>query len=287
MIRTASPLESVASNASYESATASEASTMSTEPAVNLDDLDINSLLAAAKQSLTTRKVETPKKSKTQKSDNLDSISFDESDYEEQDDDVQKEEDDEEDEDPTLTEIKKTISQIPKLSDTTSQFKVKPRLSSIPEAISKNTADNLNFRIISDPVQLKRAAKEKRESTAGDKWFNMPKAELTPELKRDLQLLQMRHVLDPKRHYKKNTFGISKQDAQDSENGGFPKFVQKGTIVEDSSEFFSARLTKKQRKKTFAQELLADDKTKTYFKRKYGEIMEEKNKTRGNRRRKY
>jgi len=31
----------------------------------------------------------------------------------------------------------------------------------------------------------------------------MPAPVLTPELKKDLQILNMRHYLDPKRHYKK------------------------------------------------------------------------------------
>ncbi|CAP80093.1 Pc12g04660 [Penicillium rubens Wisconsin 54-1255] len=39
--------------------------------------------------------------------------------------------------------------------------------------------------------------------TAGPEWFNLPKTEMTTELKRDLQLIRMRSVLDPKRHYKK------------------------------------------------------------------------------------
>jgi hypothetical protein len=41
-----------------------------------------------------------------------------------------------------------------------------------------------------------------KESTAGEKWFDMPATEITPQLKQDLTLLQMRDVLDPKRHYR-------------------------------------------------------------------------------------
>jgi hypothetical protein len=32
----------------------------------------------------------------------------------------------------------------------------------------------------------------------------MPKAKITPELERDWQIIQMRNVLDPKRHYRKD-----------------------------------------------------------------------------------
>ena len=45
----------------------------------------------------------------------------------------------------------------------------------------------------------------RRQDTAGAKWFNMPAPDITPEIKRDLQLLKLRNVLDPKRFYKKDT----------------------------------------------------------------------------------
>ncbi|KAF3564893.1 hypothetical protein DY000_02017702 [Brassica cretica] len=34
-------------------------------------------------------------------------------------------------------------------------------------------------------------------------WFDMPAPTMTPELKRDLQLLKLRDVMDPKTHYKR------------------------------------------------------------------------------------
>jgi len=47
-----------------------------------------------------------------------------------------------------------------------------------------------------------------------------------------------------------------------------------GTIVESPTEFFSARIKKKDRKETIVQELLADQKSREYFKKKYNEIQE-------------
>jgi hypothetical protein len=69
--------------------------------------------------------------------------------------------------------------------------------------------------------------------------------------------------LDPKRHYKKNT----------SKGNQFPEFSQVGTIVEGSTEFFSARLPKKQRKNTFVDEVLAREKDTGYFGRKYSDVQ--------------
>ena len=51
--------------------------------------------------------------------------------------------------------------------------------------------------------KLKKAKKLERE-TKGDNWFGMKAPELTEETRRDLEVLQMRNALDPKRFYKKN-----------------------------------------------------------------------------------
>ncbi|KDB26261.1 hypothetical protein H109_01933 [Trichophyton interdigitale MR816] len=107
--------------------------------------------------------------------------------------------------------------------------------------------------------------KNKEKPTSGPKWFNLPKTVVTPELKRDLQILRMRSVLDPHRHYKK-------------ENGKakIPEYSQVGTIIEGPTEFFSARITKKERKNNFAEEIMAAEKESGRFKRKYAEIQEAK-----------
>ena len=92
----------------------------------------------------------------------------------------------------------------------------------------------------------------------------MPKTELTPELKRDLQLLQMRSVLDPKRHYKKDN------------KSSLPAYSQVGEIIEGPTEYFSGRLSNKERKRTLAEEILAQEADSGRFKRKYDDIMKTK-----------
>lgn len=72
----------------------------------------------------------------------------------------------------------------------------------------------------------------------------------------------MRDVLDPKRHYKKE--------------GGkphIPEFSQVGTIIEGPTEYFSARLSNKDRKRTLVEEVLAGEVTTGRFKSKYNEIQ--------------
>jgi hypothetical protein len=88
---------------------------------------------------------------------------------------------------------------------------------------------------------------------------------LTPELKRDLQLLRMRSILDPKRHYKK-------------ENGKAqpPKYSQVGTIIEGPTEFFSGRIVKRDRKKTFVEEALVLEKETKRFESRYNDVQDRK-----------
>lgn len=96
------------------------------------------------------------------------------------------------------------------------------------------------------------------------KWFDLPLGKLTPELKMDLQLLQMRNYIDPKHHYKR------------SKSKELPKYFQVGRVVESAADFYSSRLTNKERKSTFVDELLDDQALKKYSKRKFLEIQKAK-----------
>ncbi|GMH14399.1 hypothetical protein Nepgr_016240 [Nepenthes gracilis] len=122
-----------------------------------------------------------------------------------------------------------------------------------------------------NPRKLNKLLRKQVKDTAGKSWFDMPASVITPELKQDLQLLKLRNVIDPKRHYVKG----------DSKSKTMPKYVQVGTVVESALEFFSGRLTKKQRKTTLADELLSDISLTEYRKGKVREI-EELNRPAGN-----
>ncbi|KAJ2083354.1 rrna-processing protein fcf2 [Coemansia sp. RSA 988] len=114
-----------------------------------------------------------------------------------------------------------------------------------------------------DPTIKRMTAGEvakQREQTAGKSWFGIKAPTMTPEIKNDLRVLQLRNVLDPKRFYKKTS---SKET---------PKYFEVGTIIEGPTEFYSSRLTKKQRQTNLVDELLADKQSRDYFKRKVGEI---------------
>ena len=103
---------------------------------------------------------------------------------------------------------------------------------------------------------------EKEKASAGADWFDLPQTELTPQLKRDLQLLQMRSVLDPHRHYKK-----------DDSKGKLPPFSQVGTVVPGPTEWYRSRVNKKDRPQNLVEETMASEVRSGRFKRKYLEIQ--------------
>ncbi|MCJ1472842.1 hypothetical protein MMC13_001491 [Lambiella insularis] len=117
-------------------------------------------------------------------------------------------------------------------------------------------------RRVEDPISSRKKHIESKKATAGAEWFDLPRTILTPELKRDLQLLKMRSVLDPKRHYKK-----------ESATAKAPEFSQVGTIVEGPTEFYSARLQNKDRKRTFVEEVMVGESSTGRFKTKYHEVQ--------------
>ncbi|KAL9051051.1 MAG: hypothetical protein Q9162_006274 [Coniocarpon cinnabarinum] len=124
---------------------------------------------------------------------------------------------------------------------------------------------NQGIRKVEDPVKTKRQQVKDQKATAGNSWFNLPRTNMTPQLKRDLQILRMRNVLDPHRHYKK-----------DGNKALVPEYSQVGTIVEGPTEFFSARVPRRERHQTLSGGVMEDERGSKRMKRKYEELQERK-----------
>ena len=90
----------------------------------------------------------------------------------------------------------------------------------------------------------------------------MPATNLTPEMKQDFHLLKMRSVLDPKRHYKR-----------ESGKARIPKYSQVGTIIQGPTEFYSARIAKRDKRKTFVDEIVTREASTGILGRKYSEVQ--------------
>ena len=108
--------------------------------------------------------------------------------------------------------------------------------------------------------------KRQDKETAGSGWFHMKSPVITPEIKNQVQVLQMRAFLDPKRFYKK-----------DSSKNTIPKYFQLGTIQGDPLHYYSDRISRKQRNKDLLDNLLQDADKKRYLKRKFQEIQRTRN----------
>lgn len=85
---------------------------------------------------------------------------------------------------------------------------------------------------------------------------------MTEEIKRDIQILKMRSVLDPKRHYRK----------ENTKTNVMPKTFQMGTIIGGSTESAAHKIRRRDQKETIVDELLSDMQRREYFKRKTAEI---------------
>jgi hypothetical protein len=114
------------------------------------------------------------------------------------------------------------------------------------------------------PDNPAKVPQKKDIETTGPKWFDMQATPMTPELEREMQLLKMRNVLDPKRHYKRDT------------SKGNPKFFQVGIVVDSAQDYYSSRAPRKTKNKSTVDQLLQDHDKRQYFKQKFVDIQAKK-----------
>ncbi|KAJ0116418.1 rrna-processing protein fcf2 [Diaporthe amygdali] len=114
--------------------------------------------------------------------------------------------------------------------------------------------------------QLKSKDKKAVPDNAGAAWNYMPRTQIDdPKVKREFQLLRMRGIVDRKKFFKK-----------DSRKDPFPTFSQFGTLIEGPLEHHNGRLTRKERKRTLVEEVLATGEADGKFKDRYEKIQEKK-----------
>lgn len=86
---------------------------------------------------------------------------------------------------------------------------------------------------------------------------------MTDRLRSDLSVIRNRNYLDPKKFYK-------------SADDFAGKVLQSGTVIEGSSEYYSGRLARRERRDNLTEEIMADANVSEYAKRKYREMQVEK-----------
>ena len=103
-----------------------------------------------------------------------------------------------------------------------------------------------------------------KKKPANDKWWELPEQEITPEVRRELEIIKMRNYLNPKRFYKAN----------DSKR--LPSRFQFGTIISGAFESTKQDLTRAERRETIAGELMADRRTRKYTRRVFNAVQDER-----------
>ena len=116
-----------------------------------------------------------------------------------------------------------------------------------------------NSTIVMDPLQK---VKVKPVKTAGAGWFNLQPLEMDSKLRSEINMVQMRNYMDPKRFYK-NPDKIT-------------NVLHIGTVIEGPSEYKSSRLTNRERKQTIVDEVLSNQLIKDYTKNKFLDIQRRK-----------
>merc|ERR1739838_181121 len=110
----------------------------------------------------------------------------------------------------------------------------------------------------------------KKKETAGKKWSDMSAPEMTDEMKNDMKLLRYRQVWD------------STTKAKKSDRRGNAPFFQVGTIMDSAENFYSSRLTKKERGKTLVDQLMADVEFRRTQRKKKAKMSQAAMENRGN-----
>ncbi|KAG2442347.1 hypothetical protein HXX76_002433 [Chlamydomonas incerta] len=98
-------------------------------------------------------------------------------------------------------------------------------------------------------------------AAAPQAWYKLPETRITDEVKTELRLLRLRGAYDPKRFYK--SFDETK----------FPKHFQIGTVMDNPTDFYSSRLTARERGTSITQELLADPAVEASRKKRYNRLQ--------------
>ncbi|KAL8828888.1 MAG: hypothetical protein Q9170_006405 [Blastenia crenularia] len=127
----------------------------------------------------------------------------------------------------------------------------------------RRLADQTPSSTVNRPIEKPKV--KGRKSDAGPDWFHLPRTEVTSELKRDLQLLRMRSTWDPKRHYK-----------SDNRRPLIPEYAQVGNILEGPTEYYSSRISKHDRKRSFVEQVLNAEEGSSRFKSRYADIQSSK-----------
>lgn len=147
-------------------------------------------------------------------------------------------------------------------SDASTKAFVREATSKHAEIMKTRVSELSTSKYATSYSSFKKGKKRAPPQTAGAGWFNMKPTPMSEELKADIAVIRNRNYLDPKKFYK----------SADK----FSSVVQVGTVIEGAAEYYSSRLTKKQRRGNLADEIMADPASADYARKKFRSMAQEK-----------
>lgn len=115
-----------------------------------------------------------------------------------------------------------------------------------------------------DPTKIGPVEKKEKAETSGADWFNVPKAKLSEEDKRDWDLLRMRSAL---MKGGANAVELSEKP---------PEFLQFGVVLDNPIEGNRGRVAKRFRAPTIAESLAKDEQFQEFMEKNYEKLGKKK-----------
>ena len=136
------------------------------------------------------------------------------------------------------------------------------------ESLSEVIASEGSARSVLDGTALKKRAKGRRGKGGirANGELSLVNNKHNKELKRALTLVRLRDAMDPKRFYKSLDGGKKKKSRTNLNN------MQLGTVVAGPADYYGGELTRKARKATLPEEILANKTMRQYLKEKYNKL---------------
>ncbi|KAH0791886.1 deoxynucleotidyltransferase terminal-interacting protein 2 [Histomonas meleagridis] len=134
----------------------------------------------------------------------------------------------------------------------------------ILESSKQKRIDEAMKKATSDPFRIEPEKPKQKSETSGDNWFNIPKANLTEEDKRDWEILRMRSVL------KRGGAGAVELPEKP------PEFLQFGVVQDNPIEGRRGRVAKRYRAPTIAESLAKDEGFREYLEMNYSKMNKKK-----------
>jgi len=159
--------------------------------------------------------------------------------------------------DPYKSKIKTQLTKAQTTDESTKDFTLSNNPTTKSNPIIPTISKTMHAR------NLHAGANTSTTHSAGPQWFNMTSTPMTDELTSDLRILEYRNYLDPKKFYK----------SADKVSKSKHRIVQLGTVIEGHGEFYSNRLSQKDRRMNLTEEIMNDDGVNRYTSKTYRKIF--------------